>query len=194
MLGMHAASPRNLPRKQISRQTFSNLTTFFSAVYMADKIEQTLQDWFAGSKRVAIAGIGNPIRSDDYVGLKIVEALQGKVGSSVCLLECETVPESYLLDIEKFNPSHVLLIDATVLGRKPGEASLVELDEVPAFSAVSSHVMPLRLFCEYIKKATTAKVGLLLIEPKSLEFAEGLSVEVQATANNLTKTIVRLLG
>jgi hydrogenase 3 maturation protease len=161
---------------------------------MVDKIEQTLQDWFAGARRVAIAGIGNPIRSDDYVGLKIVEALLGRVGSNVCLLECETVPESYLLDIEKFNPSHVLLIDAAVLGRKVGEASLVALDEVPAFSVVSSHVMPLRLFCEYIKKATTAKVGLLLIEPKSLEFAEGLSVEVQVTANNLTKTLVRLLG
>ena len=161
---------------------------------MADKIEQTLQDWFAGSKRIVIAGIGNPIRSDDYIGLKIVESLQGKVGSNVCLIECETVPESYLLEIEKFNPSHVLLIDAAILGRKPGEANLAELDEVPAFSAVSSHVMPLRLFCEHIKKVTDAKISLLLIEPKSIEFEEGLSVEVQTTADNLTKILVSLLG
>lgn len=161
---------------------------------MADKIEQTLQDWFAGSKRIVIAGIGNPIRSDDYIGLKIVESLLGKVGSNVCLLECETVPESYLLEIEKFNPSHVLLIDAAILGRKPGEANLAELDEVPAFSAVSSHVMPLRLFCEHIKKVTNAKISLLLIEPQSIEFEEGLSVEVQTTADNLTKILVGLLG
>ena len=168
--------------------------TFSTAVYMAEKIEQTLQSWFAGSKRIVIAGVGNPIRSDDYVGLKIVEALQGKVGSNVCLLECETVPESYLLEIEKFDPSHVLLIDAAILGRKAGEANLSELDEVPAFSAVSSHVMPLRLFCEHIKKVTNAKVSLLLIEPKSIEFEEGLSVEVQATAVNITKILVTLLG
>ena len=161
---------------------------------MADKIEQTLQDWFAGSKRIVIAGIGNPIRSDDYIGLKIVESLQGKVGSNVCLIECETVPESYLLEIEKFNPSHVLLIDSAILGRKPGEANLAELDEVPAFSAVSSHVMPLRIFCEHIKKVTDAKISLLLIEPKSIEFEEGLSVEVQTTADNLTKILVSLLG
>ena len=161
---------------------------------MAGELEQKLQEWFAGSKRVVIAGIGNPIRSDDYVGLKIVEILQGKVGSHVCLLECETVPESYLLDIEKFNPSHVLLIDAAVLGRNPGEASLVELEEVPTFSAVSSHVLPLRLFCEHIKKVTDAKVGLLLIEPKSLEFGEGLSVEVQNTAVKLTKILISLLS
>ena len=161
---------------------------------MADELELKLQNWFAGSKRVVIAGIGNPIRSDDYVGLKIVETLQGKVGSHVCLLECETVPESYLLDIEKFDPSHVLLIDAAILGRKVGEASLVELDEVPAFSTVSSHVLPLRLFCEHIKKVTDAKVGLLLIEPKSLEFGEGLSVEVQNTAVKLTKILISLLS
>ncbi len=168
--------------------------TTFKPVYMAEKIEQTLQNWFAGSKRIVIAGIGNPIRSDDYVGLKIVEALQGKVGSNVCLLECETVPESYLLEIEKFDPSHVLLIDAAILGRKGGEANLVKLDEVPAFSAVSSHVMPLRLFCEHIKKVTKAKINLMLIEPKSIEFGEGLSVEVQATAAKILKILVSLLG
>ena len=80
----------------------------------------------SSAKKIVIAGIGNPIRSDDYVGLKIVQDLQGKVSEKVCLLECETVPESYLLDIEKFNPTHVLLIDAAFLGLKPGEASLGE--------------------------------------------------------------------
>lgn len=190
---MDVASLLRLPTRQISRQTFSNLATTSTAVYMEEKIEQTLQNWFAGSKRIVIAGIGNPIRSDDYVGLKIVENLQGKVCGNVCLIECETVPESYLLEIEKFDPSHVLLIDAAILGCKPGEANLAEIDEVPAFSAVSSHVMPLRLFCEHIKKVTSAKISLLLIEPKSIEFEESLSIEVQTTANNLTKILVSLL-
>jgi Ni,Fe-hydrogenase maturation factor len=67
---------------------------------MAGNIEKKLQDWFKESNNVVIAGIGNPIRSDDYIGLKIVESLQGKVACRVCLLECETVPESYILDIE----------------------------------------------------------------------------------------------
>ena len=141
---------------------------------MAGDIEQELRVWFIGANKVVVAGIGNPIRSDDYVGLKVVENLAGKVSENVCLLECETVPESYLLDVEEFNPTHVLLIDAAVLGRSAGEASLVELEEVAAFSAVSSHVLPLRIFCEYIKTATGAKVGLLLVEPKSMELGEGI--------------------
>jgi hydrogenase 3 maturation protease len=160
---------------------------------VADKTEQELQEWFVGAKKVVVAGIGNPNRSDDYVGLKIVEDLKGKVRDDVCLLECETVPESFLLEIDECNPTHVLLIDAAVLGHKAGDTCLVNLDEVPAFSAVTSHVLPLRLFCEYIQKSTNAKIKLLLIEPKSVDFAEGLSSEVQATAKKLIQTLLSLL-
>ncbi len=161
---------------------------------MADSIEKELKIWLAEAKNIVVAGIGNPIRSDDYVGLKIVEDLRGKVPENVCLLECETVPESYLLDIEKFNPTHVLLIDAAFLGRKPGKASLVDAGKVVDFSAISTHALPLRIFCDYLKKATGAKIALLLVEPKSMEFGEGLSAEVHAAAERLTKVLLALLG
>lgn len=161
---------------------------------MAEGIEQELKDWFSGSKNVVVAGIGNPIRGDDYAGLKTVENLQGKVSGRVCVLECETVPESYLLDIEKFHPTHVLLVDAAVLGARPGSARLVDASVVAGFPAFSSHVLPLRVFCEYVKKVTGAKVALLLIEPKSMEFGEGLSPEVQAAAEKLTDILLGLLS
>jgi len=160
---------------------------------MAIDIEEALKEWFSEAKKVVVAGIGNPIRSDDYVGLKIVEGLHCKVRENVLLLECETVPESYLFDIEKFQPSHVLLIDAGVLLSKPGEASLVDACVVENFSAVSSHVLPLKVFCGYVKAVTGAKIGLLLVEPENMEFGEGLSVEVQVAAENLTKVLLGLL-
>ena len=161
---------------------------------MAEEIEKELKNWFADAKKVVIAGIGNPIRSDDYVGLKIVEKLKGKLPETVCLLECETVPESYLLDIEEFHPSHVLLIDAAFLGLNPGEASLGDAEKIADFSAITTHLLPLRIFCDYVKQATGAKIALLLIEPKSVEFGEGLTAEVQAAAERLTKILLGLLG
>ena len=161
---------------------------------MSDAVRKDLKNWFADAQKVVVAGIGNPIRSDDYVGLKIVKALQGKVPETVCLLECETVPESYLLDIEAFNPTHVLLIDAAFLGLKPGEASLVDAERIADFPAITTHILPLRIFCEYIKKATGAKIGLLLIEPKNMEFGEGLSVEVEAAAERLAILLLKVLG
>lgn len=161
---------------------------------MPDEIEKELKDWLDGAKRVVIVGIGNPIRQDDYVGLKIVEDLKNKLSKNVLVLECETVPESYLLDIEEFNPTHVLLVDAAFLGLKSGQVRLVDAESIVDFSAVTTHILPLRLFCEYVKQATGAKIGLLLVEPKNMEFGEGLSSEVQATAKKLTEVLLGLFG
>ena len=161
---------------------------------MVNVIEKDLANWFVGSKKVVIAGIGNPIRSDDYVGLKIVEQLKDKLPQSVLLIEAETVPESYLSDIEEFCPSHVLLIDASFLGLKPGQASLSDAETVENYSSITTHLLPLRVFCEFVKQATGAKIGLLLIEPSSIEFGEGLTVEVQSAAKQLTEILVKLLG
>ena len=160
---------------------------------MADELEDKLKNWLLAANKVVIAGIGNPIRTDDYVGLKIVENLKGKLPATVLLLEAETVPESYLLDIEEFHPSHVLLIDAAFSGLTPGEASLLDAEKIAVSPAVTTHLLPLRVFCEYVKQATGAKIALLLIEPKSVEFGEGLTTEVQGAAERLTKVLVRLL-
>jgi hydrogenase 3 maturation protease len=159
---------------------------------MAD-IETELRNWLFSAKKIVVAGIGNPIRCDDYVGLKIIEDMQGRVPENVQLLECETVPESFLLDIEEFSPTHVLLVDAAILGLNPGEVRLVAAEKVVDFSAVTTHVLPLRVFCEYVNKVTGAKIGLLLIEPKCMEFSEGLSKEVKATAESLTKVLLEVL-
>ncbi len=160
---------------------------------MSTAVEKDLKNWFADAKKIVVAGIGNPIRTDDYVGLKIVENLRGKVPETVCLLECETVPENYLSEIEKFKPTHVLLVDAAFLELKPGEASLVDAERMMDYSAISTHALPLKIFCEHLKQATNAKIGLLLIEPKNMEFGEGLSVEVEAQAERLTKLLLELL-
>ena len=139
-----------------------------------------------------MAGIGNPIRSDDFVGVKIVQDLQGRTTKKVYRIECETVPESFLQPIVEFNPTHVLLIDAAILGLKPGEIRLVNPEQMTAFPAISTHMLPLRIFCEYITSATKAKIALLLIEPGNVEFGEGLTPEVQAAAEKITKMLLKL--
>jgi hydrogenase 3 maturation protease len=157
-------------------------------------IHDALEKWFAGAGKVVVGGIGNPIRKDDFVGVKIVQDLQGKVSKNVCLLECETVPESSMQDIVDFKPSHVLLVDAAILGLNPGETRLVLPEQITDFPAVTTHVLPLRIFCEYITKMAEAKIALLLIEPGDTEFGEGLTVTVQATAEKTTKQLIELLA
>jgi hydrogenase 3 maturation protease len=157
-------------------------------------LQKALKKWLTNAERVVVAGIGNPIRTDDFVGVKIVQNLQGKVSEKVYLIECETVPESFLQPIVEFNPTHVLLIDAAIIGLKSGETRLIDPERIADFPAISTHMLPLRIFCEYLAATTKAKIALLLIEPKNVEFGEGLTPDVQAVAEKIVGVLLKLFS
>ena len=157
-------------------------------------LQKKLKQWLANHGKVVVAGIGNPIRMDDFVGVKIVQDLQGKLPKSICLIECETVPESFMDEIVELKPSHVLLIDAAVMGLKSGEARLLDAEKVTDFPPISTHMLPLRVFCDYITQLTKAKIALLLIEPGNTNFGEGLTMEVETAAEKLTLMLLELLS
>jgi hydrogenase 3 maturation protease len=156
-------------------------------------INKELEKWLSDAERIVVAGIGNPIRMDDFVGVKIVQELRGKVSERVYLIECETVPESYIQQIIDFNPTHILLIDAAILGLKPGELRLVYPEQLTNFSTFSTHMLPLRIFCEYLSKTTKAKIILLLVEPEKADFGEGLTLVLRSAAQRITNTLLRIL-
>jgi len=156
-------------------------------------VEKELKAWLSTAEKVVVAGIGNPIRMDDFVGTKIVQDLQGKVSEKVYLIECEAVPENFIQKIIDFNPTHVLLIDAAILGLKPGDSRLVKPEKLPMFPAYSTHALPLRIFCEYLAKTTRAKIALLLIEPEKADFGEGLTPEVETSAQKIVDVLLRVI-
>jgi len=83
-----------------------------------NELEDELQSWLSNARKVVVTGIGNPLRKDDFVGVEIVRNLREKVSQLVYLVECETVPESFIGPITKFKPTHILLIDAGILNQK----------------------------------------------------------------------------
>jgi hydrogenase 3 maturation protease len=156
-------------------------------------LEDELSNWLSDAKKVVVAGIGNPIRQDDHVGVRVVQDLVGKVSDKVHLIECETVPESFVDEIIEVAPTHVLLVDAAVLRLAPGTAHLYDVEEVVNSSSISTHTLPLRVFCEYVFTLTGARIALLLIEPLETDFGEGLSADLQAAADRVTKVLEELL-
>jgi len=156
-------------------------------------IENELKVWLSNARKLVIAGIGNPIRMDDFAGTKIVQDLQGKVSEQVFLIECETVPENFMQKIIDFNPTHILLIDVGILGLKPGESRLIKPERLAAFPAYSTHMLPLRIFCDYLTKIIRAEIALLLIEPKNTDFGEGLTTEVEASVQRIVDILLGIL-
>jgi len=158
---------------------------------MVDKNE--LREWFSKAERVVIAGIGNPIRTDDFVGVKIIRELRGKVSKNVYLIECETVPESFAQQIVEFNPTHILLIDAAILGKEPGDSVFSKPEELTTFSAISTHSLPLRIFCDFLSENTSAEIALLLIQPERTDFGENLTPVVEASAKKIVNLLLEIL-
>ena len=155
--------------------------------------EEELKNWLSGATSVVIAGIGNEIRIDDFVGVKIIQGLQGKVSKKVHLIECETVPESFMDEIVELKPSHVLLIDAAMLELKPGDVRLYDAAKVTNIPAITTHMLPLRVFCDYITQMAQTKLSLLLVEPKNTDFGEGLTPEVAGSADRVVGVLLKIL-
>ena len=152
-----------------------------------------LQSWLSNARRVVIAGVGNPLRRDDFVGVHIVRKLRDRVSRSVCLIECETVPESFIGLITEFKPSHILVIDAALLDQKPGSSKLMDPAQLAGRPAISTHALPLQIFCEYLGSTLEAELALLVIQPGDAGFGEGLTEEVEKTAEYLASLLSKIL-
>jgi hydrogenase 3 maturation protease len=155
--------------------------------------DEALETWVSKAQRVVIAGIGNPLRRDDFVGMKIVRDLQDRISERVCLIECETVPESFIEPITEFHPTHILIIDAATLNLKPGSSRLVSQTQIASRPAISSHALPLQAFCRYLAETTGAEISVLAIQPEDASFGEGLTKAVEGTAKHLVELLLRTL-
>ena len=156
-------------------------------------IELSLKIWLSNAKRVVVAGIGNPFRRDDFVGVKIVRNLKGKVSKNVYLIEAETIPESYMQQIAEFKPTHILLVDAGIINKPAGTAQFADPTQLIRKTSISTHTLPLRIFCDYLTQTTTAKICLLIIQPADASFGENLTPPLKNAATNLTNIIQKLL-
>ncbi|MFX0096677.1 MAG: hydrogenase maturation peptidase HycI [Candidatus Hodarchaeota archaeon] len=146
----------------------------------------------SGAKRIAILGVGSELRRDDGVGLEIVKRLKNNVPAPVKLIECGTVPESFIDPVSKWNPTHILIIDSAEMGKPPGTSELIKTENITGIS-LSTHHMPLSILIKYLESTTGAKVVLLGIQPQDITFGEGLTTIIQKTAREIVKILKEVL-
>jgi hydrogenase 3 maturation protease len=156
-------------------------------------VDKSLKNWLTGAQKVVVAGIGNPFRKDDFVGVEIVRNLKIKVSNKVFLIEAETIPESYMQKIVDFKPTHVLLVDAGIINKPAGTAMLAHPEQLIRKTSISTHTLPLRIFCDYITQTAHAKLALLIIQPANVDFGEGITPILKETAEKLTELLETLL-
>jgi hydrogenase 3 maturation protease len=157
-------------------------------------VQQQLKTWVQDFCKLALIGVGNPLRHDDQVGLEIVHQFNKQVQDArVLVIESESVPENYLDAIVAFNPSHILILDAALLNLPAGSTRFMESIPVVS-SSISTHTLPLHLFTSYLQQIINVQIGFLLIQPEDITFGEGLSPEVQATASRIVAILCEILA
>ena len=153
-----------------------------------------LLDYFGdGERRIVLVGVGNPMRADDGVGPKIIELLQERHLENVLLINAETMPEAFTGKVEKYKPTHVMLIDAANFRGQVGEARLITGAQIGG-QALSTHSLPLTLFISYIEKSMDVPVILLGIQPKTIDFDMRMSREIKDAAVSVADTLYQVLS
>lgn len=151
--------------------------------------KKDLNEKLKNARKIAILGIGNPDLCDDAAGSIVAERIQkiigGKNNAYIALFPCYEAPENFTSPVKKEKPTHIVMIDSCLSGRKPGSIFLLMPDEIKNVD-VSSHKLPLYLLSDYLKNETGAEIIIIGIEPELLCKGNFLSKAVESAVNEIS--------
>lgn len=138
--------------------------------------------------RVAVVGVGNPLRADDGAGCLVVERLAAD-HPGLLVFRAEEVPESILGPVVAARPDTVVVIDAVDLGEEPGAVALLEAGQLVGYIP-TTHRMPLGLFMAFVRREARVRESFVLaIQPGRLGLGP-MSPELERSANLLASLLV----
>lgn len=143
-----------------------------------------------------IIGIGNPIKSDDGVGVRAVRELRGKVPDGVELVEGSV----YCADLLPFleGCGRAIFIDGIDAGAEPGAVFRFTPDEVRQKQAVPLSMHDFGLY-ELIASARLlgqcpGEITIVAVQVKDTETGEELSEEVAGALPAVCGLVLDILG
>lgn len=96
----------------------------------------------ASPAKVLVLGLGNDILTDDAVGLRVVRAVQGRIGDEPGIAVRETTEMGLTLLDQIEGCECLVLVDAVQTGRAdPGHVHEIGPDELPQVTATSPHFL-----------------------------------------------------
>jgi len=146
---------------------------------------EPLQSCPAG--KTMIVGVGNPLRGDDGIGPLLIQRLKGK--TEFALLDCGEVPENFAQRIIDFSPDTVILVDAADWKGSRGQIKRIPEGEI-ANASLSTHNASLRLFIDYLRRQTRAKIIVIGVQAGDRGLMDSMSPEVEEAAEKLERWIV----
>ncbi len=140
----------------------------------------------SGSKResIRIVGFGNKYRSDDGIGVRIVEELEKlDFFKDVEVIDGGTSGTDLIFLIKGCRK--IIIIDAIDAGQKTGDVVNIRADEISSFikkdcRSLSLHDLNLSDILKIVKELKIdADISIIGIKPESIDFGDRLSPEIE---------------
>ncbi len=150
------------------------------------------------ARKVSVLAAGNALRGDDAAGLAAADALAARLSGSTAsgrrlqILKTFEVPENFTGAVRAFGPDLVILVDAAVGGRPPGEVYRVDPAAIGS-EDISTHRIPLSALVRFLEMEVGCAVLVLGIQPLSLDLGSPLSKPVARGVRSLVRALVRAL-
>ncbi len=156
-------------------------------------LKALLRESLDGAKRVAVLGAGSELRGDDRAGLLVAQRLRNRCKRHGACPQIElfygaTAPENLTGEIKNYRPSHLILVDAADVGKKPGAIQVISSEAI-VDSSFSTHRMPLKILGDYLRESIGCKLMVIGIQPKTLEYDSPVSPEVRSSVRQVVTAI-----
>jgi hydrogenase 3 maturation protease len=152
----------------------------------------TIRCRIKSARRLAIVGIGDELIPPDRPGMYAARVLERHQIPGVNVFFAGTVPESITGPLRRYQPGHVLFLDAADIGARPGTIAVIEPDQVQA-GLISTHVLPLSVVMDYIEQEIGSGVTLLGIQPDLSGIDKDLSLEDLAYLDRNLQSLSQIL-
>jgi len=132
-----------------------------------------------------VIGVGNELRKDDGIGIKIVRILSKTKRKNIKFLIGYETPENLVQEIKKLNPEKVFIIDAVDFSGKIGEVKKVKFKG----SSFSTH----KLSYKILENLLGCEIEVIGIQPKDLSYGEELSMELSSKLEKIKEDVEKLI-
>jgi hydrogenase 3 maturation protease len=157
-----------------------------------DPVFDTLRRRIKNARRLAIVGIGDELIPPDRLGMFLAQEIGEHQIPGVRIFFAGTVPESITGPLRRYQPGHVLFLDAADMGARPGTIAIIE-PELVRVSLISTHILPLTVVMDYVEREIGTGVTLLGIQPDLIRTDKDLEGEDLAYLGRNLRLLVSIL-
>ena len=155
-----------------------------------------LKQKLENAQRVAVLGIGSELRGDDAAGILTAQQIEKNTRNQTSTSEVrvfigDTAPENLTGEIKRFQPTHLIIIDAADLDIEPGQAKIINPDTIGGTS-FCTHMLPNSVLADYLKQSFNFELITIGIQPKSLTFGTRPSKEILQATRQISTIIAKL--